>query len=92
MTSTIEPKLAASTRVFPNPSQGLVRIAGDWIRPTERYRVEVRSVSGQQMQVVEQASYRSEALEIDLAPVPAGIYFIKVSTGPWNHVVKVVRQ
>ncbi|WP_181304304.1 T9SS type A sorting domain-containing protein [Rufibacter sp. XAAS-G3-1] len=72
---TKEPKLVPSLNAYPNPSRGITKISlsslGD-----ENYKIRISNAIGKvykEIRVLKPAT--TETVEVDLSPLPAGIYF-----------------
>ena len=68
--------------LHPNPTTGLVTIAGDNLR-----QAEVLNMLGQQVLSVQG---EGNELRIDMAALPAGVYFVNVTDGEGRKCVKKV--
>lgn len=75
------------TMIYPNPNSGsftlLIRDA------TTSVQVVITNITGQ---VVYSSLVERNKLQIDLSDQPSGIYFISISGGTFNEMVKVVKE
>jgi len=75
--------------VYPNPSPGLSYLLVD-AREGNEYRWEIFNSLGQQVDTGEGQAGR--LLPLDLTPLSAGLYWVRVRMGAYRGVVKVVRE
>ena len=82
---SIEENVNESVTLHPNPTTGQVTITGKYLK-----QAEVFNTLGQR---VATATDEGETLHIDLANLPAGVYFVNVSDGEGRKCVrKVVKE
>ena len=72
----------SKTSLYPNPTPGQFTISGTYLRQTE-----VLNTLGQR---VAAATGQGETLQIDIAELPAGVYFIRVTDEEGRTCVKKV--
>ena len=85
LTGVDEKEVNAFATVHPNPTNGLVSITGENL-----HQVEVLNVLGQQILSVQG---KGDELHIDMAALPAGVYFVNVTDEEGRKCVrKVVKE
>ena len=42
--------------------------------------------------LVSQQSDHSDNIQIDLSKLPGGLYFVKIASGQYTHIYKIVKQ
>lgn len=82
-----------SFKVFPNPTQGVIRIELIDFNPedfTQEFsRLQVFDVSGKQ---IIQKSYFQQIVDVNLSSFPDGIYLLKLSFGGISNHYKIIKQ
>jgi hypothetical protein len=83
--STDVAEYGIETKIYPNPTRGLVTVEAEGLR-----QIEVLNTLGQR---VATATGKGETLRIDISQLPAGIYFVNVTDGEGRKCVrKVVKE
>lgn len=86
------PEIEADFQVFPNPSNGLVRIQGSAIEEGEPVLVEVLNLSGA---IIYQKTIRwtpESPFVLDLGAFPSGMYLLKANSSKDQFVRKLIKQ
>ena len=78
--------LASSLELYPNPSTGFVSIAAN----EEIAGIDVMNILG--VSVLSQTAVRSTSATLDLSHLPAGSYFIRITTSTRTEMRRVVRE
>ena len=78
--------LASSLELYPNPSTGFVSIAAN----EEIAGIDVMNILG--VSVLSQTAVRSTSATLDLSHLPAGSYFIRITTSTRTELRRVVRE
>jgi len=80
-TAVNDPELAGLYQIFPNPTNGIIRVSGENIS-----EIQVYNSAGTEV-------YRGASSQIDLGGQPEGIYYLIITTSSGNKVaVKVLKQ
>ncbi|MCL2510939.1 MAG: T9SS type A sorting domain-containing protein [Bacteroidales bacterium] len=86
----VETQGIASLRVYPNPTRGEIQVTSDELQVT---RIEVYDVMGRMVTNV--GALRATPLHcgtINIAHLPSGIYFLKITTDSGVVTRKVIKQ
>lgn len=92
MTSTKEELTEQEVRIFPNPATDYVQIQLDLDR-AQNVDVFLTDVSGKILKMNHHSKLYSDLLKVDVTSVPAGTYFLNVTTeeGRLTKKISVVR-
>jgi len=83
----VEPKVKSDFTVYPNPSNGTVRI--EYVQDTE---ISILDISGKVTEVFPSSHFHNSSMEvsIDLSHLKAGIYFVKMQSEEIQKVSSIV--
>lgn len=82
-----QPKAADGLKLYPNPTTG--RFALEIPEDGSAVQVEIINAQGQLVYAMEQGA---GTLQLDIADKPAGLYFVKVTTGGKAKAYKIIKQ
>ena len=89
-TKRAEPVEEEAWKVYPNPASGRVYVAG--LEPVAEVELRVFDLQGQQVRVMRTTGVGMQSEGVDLAGLPAGMYWLRVKQGDIEKALKVVRQ
>lgn len=75
--------------VYPNPTNSTINIQS-FDYQVNNITVEIQDMTGRTL--VSQQSDHSDNIQIDLSKLPGGLYFVKIASGQYTHIYKIVKQ
>ena len=75
--------------VYPNPTTSTINIQS-FDYQVNNITVEIQDMTGRTL--VSQQSDHSDNIQIDLSKLPGGLYFVKIASGQYTHIYKIVKQ
>ena len=76
-------------KLYPNPTKGRIGLEINQINDDLKIRVVILDANGKKLS---SQKINSNMTHLNLAPYPAGIYFLKLVSGDQHRILKVIKQ
>jgi len=78
-----------SISVYPNPSKGIFQIEFPK-NPSAQAQIIISDITGREVQTI--STFNAQTVQVDIAHLPNGIYFVKYIDNATTEVIKIVKE